>query len=204
MLAETISSKGISGVRLYISYSPGRTDGEYNILFKNGDSLYDSLMNNINDTQAYRHSMERLISIDEHYNETVCEIIKLIKTQNHRIELLYPPNNLRHAEEYLCDKAEELRKSEPQSTWRFRIYGKKRPCMTCVGRMRASKIDFFNERPGLIWWHCLEKQISLMNENGNNVVIQSFKLLLTTPSHITKRDGVIRRGYDTDSADEES
>ena len=68
--------------------------------------------------------------------------------------------------------------------------------MACFARMKASKINFFNKRPGLVWWNCLEKS----QESAN---METLKILMTTPSHITF-SGIktFGRSYDTDSESE--
>ena len=166
---------------------------------------------NQNTKRAFHYSKQKLEKIERNdANETeIQEIFNILRDEaNERsIHLIHPNDGLRHAEEYLCDIAEELRKSKPQSYWRFRIYGKKRPCMTCVGRMKASKIDMFNDRPGLVWEHCFKHQIGKIKQLPSDkktipAAIYSLRELFLTPSHITINNGKQYRDYDTDSESE--
>ncbi|MFN3234542.1 MAG: hypothetical protein ACE365_03890 [Gammaproteobacteria bacterium] len=58
-------------------------------------------------------------------------------------------NKARHAEEFLVDIAFILRALDPHAY--FAIAGKKRPCVTCYGRLSVAEIDNFGERHGYIW-----------------------------------------------------
>ena len=109
-------------------------------------------------------------------------------------------NYRRHAEEYLCDKAEDLRKTERNNGLEFYIYGKKRPCMTCAGRMKHSRIDHFNQRPGLIFPYAFNEQLNFKPDAAK----ESLKLIQTTPSHITfVGNKTYGASYDTDSENED-
>ncbi len=96
----------------------------------------------------------------------------------------------RHAEEFLVDIAEIARASGEAYSC---IGGKKRPCLSCYGRM-FSVINVFNPRPGLLWLHAAGRQ-------ETEVFKRTAQALLTQPSHVSE-DG---RGYqakDFDSASE--
>jgi hypothetical protein len=96
----------------------------------------------------------------------------------------------RHAEEFLVDIAEiAIASGETYSC----IGGKKRPCLSCYGRM-FSVINVFNPRPGLLWLHAAGRQ-------ETEVFKRTAQALLTQLSHVSE-DG---RGYqakDFDSASE--
>lgn len=101
----------------------------------------------------------------------------------------------RHAEEFLCDVAEEIRKQNSRKTYTFYIYGKKRPCMSCSGRMEEADIDYYNPNPGYLWLHGIKYQ-------SQNAARNTLRLLLTTPPHVTFEDDQQMSDYDTGSDSE--
>ena len=67
-----------------------------------------------------------------------------------------------HAEEQLCYIARLIRDSTSKGEWNFRIFGKKRPCMSCFGRLcyenEKNKDLFFSQHPGYLWFPALREQ----------------------------------------------
>lgn len=102
----------------------------------------------------------------------------------------YETAKLRHAEEFLCDVAEKIRESQPE--FKFAIYGKRRPCMSCSGRMETSEIDYYNLHPGYLWLHGIKYQ---SEEAARN----TLKLLLTKLSCVTYEGDQKMSDYDTGS-----
>ncbi|XP_057289333.1 uncharacterized protein LOC130612060 [Hydractinia symbiolongicarpus] len=100
----------------------------------------------------------------------------------------------RHAEEWLCDVADHLRKTD-EKKYTFRIYGKKRPCVGCCGRMMTSKIDDYNKNSGYYWVHTIEQQ-------SEEVARNTFKLAIRSVPNITVEWGTKIRDYDTASDSE--
>ena len=86
--------------------------------------------------------------------------------------------DLRHAEEFLCDKAQSLKESAIEYT--FYIYGKRRPCITCAARMKTTEIHQFNRKHGRLFLHTTDN----MPLNQAKEVI---KMLIEESSHITQR-----------------
>ena len=79
-----------------------------------------------------------------------------------KIFFLFPSgftNKERHAEEFLCDFADFLKYYfDKHCQLHFSIYGKKRPCISCSGRMEASNITDYNPNFGYFWKHGIEDQ----------------------------------------------
>ena len=205
MLAEkTDSSMKGKQINLYISYSPfTKDDKSFNAWDISVSQIIEVEYAKLSKTKDWmlKKSIDRLKKLKNVKNDVVEKIFQKFKD---KLNICHPKISKRHAEEYLCDKAEELRRSDPKSNWIFRIYGKKRPCMTCVGRMKASKIDMFKDRPGLVWRYCLNLQVFGDSENkispNLEAAISSLRLLMTTPSHDTFSEGNYwGRSYDTDS-----
>ena len=101
-------------------------------------------------------------------------------------------DKLRHAEEFLCDVAVQLRKETPQKKYRFTIYGKKRPCLTCVIRMKTVKIDKYNDKHGRLFLH----GVKWMPADES---FEALKLLMDGPTHVMSPDIT---DYDTESESE--
>lgn len=97
----------------------------------------------------------------------------------------------RHAEEWLCDVADHLRKTD-EKKYSFRIYGKKRPCVSCCGRMMTSKIDDYNKNSGYFWIPTIEQQ-------SEEVARNTLKLAIRSVPNITVEWGTKIRDYDTAS-----
>ena len=107
-------------------------------------------------------------------------------------------NRERHAEEFLCDFADYLRDyfEERNHQIKFSIYGKKRPCISCSGRMEASKITDYNHNFGYFWKHGIEDQ-------PEDAAKSTMRILLNeTPSHVTFENGKRLDDYDTASDSE--
>jgi hypothetical protein len=103
------------------------------------------------------------------------------------------PDTLRHAEEFLVDVGEIVKMLGSKNNTRVYtcVGGKKRPCMSCYGRM-FSVINRFNPRPGLVWLHAAGRQ-------SPTVFQRTSYALLTQSSHVS-RDGRGRDAQDFDSA----
>jgi hypothetical protein len=100
-------------------------------------------------------------------------------------------NKQRHAEECLVDVAEhieELGKANGVAV-STSVNGKKRPCITCSGRM-TGVVDKFSSNPGLLWLHAAGKQPA-------EVAKRSYEVALTKQSNVTQ-DG---RGRDAPAYD---
>ena len=157
--------------------------------------------------------IDKMSEKNETFRKEMCSKVKREK-QKKNLEEMYPKfrsaNNstiikegwlkqkrgkkdrLRHAEEFLCDIADKLTKQN-SSPYRFTIYGKKRPCLTCAARMRISKIDVYNQHHGRFFLHA----INYMTEEHR---FEALKLLLEGPTHVSQ-EGIT--DYDTDSEEDE-
>ena len=107
----------------------------------------------------------------------------------------------KHAEEILCDKAQEILENNHYQNPKFYIYGKKRPCLTCYSRMEMMKIHHFNRNHGKFWLHGMK-----LRDNNNkhirntDVLINTLKLLSTSTIHVTLApDNTHHDDWDTDS-----
>ena len=110
----------------------------------------------------------------------------------------------KHAEEILCDKAQEIIDIDPSQNQKFYIYGKKRPCLTCYSRMEVMKIHHFNRNHGKFWLHGTK-----LRDNNNkhirntDVLINTLKLLSTSTIHVTLApNNTHHDDWDTDSDEE--
>lgn len=117
---------------------------------------------------------------------------------NGKIFFLVPSgffNKERHAEEYLCDFADFLRDYYDNHNEKivFSIYGKKRPCISCSGRMKASNIADYNPNFGYFWKHGIEHQ----SEGAARCTMHI--LLNEKPPHVTFKNNKKLEDYDTDS-----
>lgn len=85
----------------------------------------------------------------------------------------------RHAEECLVDIAEDIYEyAESQNIQVYTsICGKKRPCLSCTGRM-TSVIDHFPAHPGYVWLHAVAHQPPA-------VVKRTFETIFKTQSCVT-------------------
>ena len=83
----------------------------------------------------------------------------------------------KHAEEFLCDKADQLKK---KGNYTFYIYGKRRPCITCAARMKVTGIHHYNEKHGRLFRHTTEH---LTDAQAHEVI----RILVEEPSYITQR-----------------
>ena len=88
--------------------------------------------------------------------------------------------NGRHAEEFLCDRAIELRDEDPNTE--FFIYGKRRPSITCKVKMETARIDHFNRNHGRLFLHTTDGN-RLTNDERTRVI----EILVEEPSNITMR-----------------
>ena len=107
-------------------------------------------------------------------------------------------NTERHAEEFLCDFADYLRDyfEEYDHQIKFSIYGTKRPCISCSGRMKASKITDYNRNFGFFWKYGIEDQPEVAAKCTMRI------LLNERPPHVTFEHGKRRDEYDTASDSE--
>ena len=84
-----------------------------------------------------------------------------------------------HPEEQLCDLVQLFRRQRQK--WNFQIYGKKRPCFSCLGRLRYERNEHkdlkFNQYPGYLWIPNLLKQ----NLEFQIKTVQTFIL---SPSYV--------------------
>ena len=105
-------------------------------------------------------------------------------------------NRERHAEEFLCDFADYLRDYFEEHQIKFSIYGKKRPCISCSGRMEASKITDYNHNFGYFWKHGIEDQ-------PEDAAKSTMRILLNErPPHVTFENGKRLDEYATASDSE--
>ena len=106
----------------------------------------------------------------------------------------------RHAEEFLCDRANALREERKKMLRRagkpytFFIYGKRRPCITCKVKMQTARITHFNINHGRLFLNTII--------NGRLTPAEMHRvinILLRKPSNITsRRDGTITTHYPSD------
>lgn len=99
----------------------------------------------------------------------------------------------RHAEEFLADIVDsaQLLDSETYSC----IAGKKRPCMSCSGRMSSSGVNNFGAHPGRLW------KEAFLNQNHKQARHTAI-CLLSNPAHYTEKltnTGAVQKLPDYDS-----
>ena len=86
-----------------------------------------------------------------------------------------------HAEEQLCDIVKLIRKNAVDSEWQFTIFGKKRPCSSCFGRLcyeNKGKNDLsFSKHPGYLW-------IPALLEQKTDIQISTIRHFILSPSHV--------------------
>lgn len=96
-----------------------------------------------------------------------------------------------HAEEILCDTADKLRKLFSPK-FEFSIFGRKRPCISCSGRMRVAEIDFYNKNPGYFWVEGIKHQ-------SEEAARETLRILMTKVPNVTIEWGTRMKDYDTAS-----
>lgn len=101
----------------------------------------------------------------------------------------------RHAEEILCDVAGNLKEYFVPHDLEFSIYGKRRPCMSCLGRMRTAGIHHFNPNPGYFWY-------STIGHQSEDCAKETLNILMTKVSNVTFEKGRVLLDYDTASDSE--
>ncbi len=100
----------------------------------------------------------------------------------------------RHAEEFLVDIAEYAKARFDKV--RTCIAGKKRPCLTCTGRM-TGVIDDYGKRPGRFWVHAIEHQ-------SPTTALRTYSILCQSASYVTQaKNGTSAKDYDSASDTEE-
>lgn len=114
----------------------------------------------------------------------------LRKLPNYGIYFVKPRQNIQkkgykiHAEEQLCDIIQSIRKFGPASDWEFKIYGKKRPCISCLGRLCYEKVQHdhldFSNHPGYLW-------IPAVLAQKLEVQKKTLKAFLSNPSSVSCR-----------------
>ncbi|XP_057301969.1 uncharacterized protein LOC130636312 [Hydractinia symbiolongicarpus] len=98
----------------------------------------------------------------------------------------------RHAEEILCDAASNLKEDFEPRDLTFSIYGKRRPCMSCLGRMRTAGIHHFNPNPGYFWY-------SSIGHQSEDCAKETLNILMTEVPHVTIENDEELLDYDTRS-----
>ena len=88
-----------------------------------------------------------------------------------------------HAEEQLCDIVKLIRKNAVDSEWQFSIFGKKRPCSSCFGRLcyeNKGKNDLsFSKHPGYLWIPALLGQ-------DRDIQISTIRNFILSPSYVSE------------------
>ena len=88
-----------------------------------------------------------------------------------------------HAEEQLCDIVKLIRENAVDSDWKFGIFGKKRPCCSCFGRLcyeNKGKNDLsFSKHPGYLWIPALLGQ-------DKDIQISTISHFILSPSHVSE------------------
>ena len=153
-----------------------------------------------------KYSLRRYNRVKEKFDSD----LKFIKMMKNSLEFEFVGNknvsNYRekHAEEILCDKAQDIIDNDPSQNPKFYIYGKKRPCLTCYSRMEIMKIHHFNRNHGKFWLHGTK-----LRDNNNkhirntDVLINTLKLLSTSTIHVTLApNNTHHDDWDTDSDEE--
>jgi hypothetical protein len=98
----------------------------------------------------------------------------------------------RHAEEFLCDIAEYIRKQ--QTELYSCIAGKKRPCIGCSARLKSAEISKYGKSPGRFWSNTIE------NKTAEDA-LETIKLLDTGTNFTSycKDNEKRAEGYDSGS-----
>ena len=153
-----------------------------------------------------KYSLRRYNRVKEKFDSD----LKFIKMMKNSLEFEFVGNKNvsnyceKHAEEILCDKAQDIIDNDPSQNPKFYIYGKKRPCLTCYSRMEIMKIHHFNRNHGKFWLHGTK-----LRDNNNkhirntDVLINTLKLLSTSTIHVTLApNNTHHDDWDTDSDEE--
>ena len=156
---------------------------------------------------AFNHSMKRYCHLTSVCNKMgdnrISQLLKKITDTSLRSCIVNPEIKdgyfKKHAEEHLCDVADRLRIKYPAKLLYFKIYGRKRPCTTCAGRMYCAKIDEFNKNSGLMIRLNFLEQL----KKHPCAALESLLILLTKPSQVTFPSSSLSSSYDTESEDEE-
>jgi hypothetical protein len=113
------------------------------------------------------------------------------------IEVKNCPFKERHAEEFLVDIVESAKSVIAEVE--VSIAGKKRPCMSCTGRMSGEiygrpRVDQYNKNPGSAW-------VTVQSMQPKEVAARTASVMLTQPAHRTvNRSGKVSKDHGTDSA----
>lgn len=91
--------------------------------------------------------------------------------------------HVKHAEEVLCDRAEQIKQSNPNVE--IYIFGKRRPCLSCYSRLQMvlgedNERCYFNPNNGYFYRQSLSWQSSKVARNTRT-------LMATRNMHITRR-----------------
>ena len=84
----------------------------------------------------------------------------------------------KHAEEQLCYIVQLIRNKAAKNEWKFRIFGKKRPCSSCFGQLcyeeEKNNDLFFSQHPGYLWFPALKEQdIDVQLSTIRNFILKS-------------------------------
>ena len=89
----------------------------------------------------------------------------------------------RHGEEQLCDIVELIEELNTRGKLKYQIYGRKRPCMSCFGRLchvkNKQKSNLaFSKYPGFLW-------IKAFMEQPYDVQMSTFRLFISKASCVS-------------------
>ena len=177
---------------------------------KNEEKDFRKLIKNFTDVDTSHpknYSLRRYKRVKEKFDGDLKLIMDTFKSMENNFKFEFVSsknmNNYpeKHAEEILCDKAQEILDNDHCQNPKFYIYGKRRPCLTCYSRMEIMKIDHFNRNHGKFWFHGMK-----LRDNNNkhvrntDVLINTLKLLSTSTIHVTLApDNTGHDDWDTDS-----
>ena len=155
------------------------------------------------------YNLRRYNRVKEKFNGDLKFILDIFKSMKNSLKFEFVSNknmsnySEKHAEEILCDKAQEILENNNQNP-KFYIYGKRRPCLTCYSRMEIMKIHHFNRNHGKFWPHDMKVRDSKNKHIRNtDVLINTLKLLSISTIHVTLApNNTHHDDWDTDSEED--
>lgn len=97
-----------------------------------------------------------------------------------------------HAEEHLLEIIDIMRRTNTID-WKFRIHGRRRPCMTCGLRLQRSVVHYYNRYFGLLYNNtlpiCSNDNEGISGREGDirtTLHMDVLRYVLTKPSYVTR------------------
>ena len=173
------------------NYLPsGKTDNQKEIRKERSERHARKLQKNVFNSDIDNNLIKFIKSNTSAPGKIFFSYETLEKLPNHGIYFVKPCQNVlkkgykKHAEEQLCDIIQSIRKFKAGDDWEFKIYGKKRPCISCLGRLCYEQVQYdhlyFSKYPGYLW-------IPAVLEQNLEVQKKTLKTFLSNPSYVSCR-----------------